>query len=456
MTTVRGRFFGWSPVPGTDRPELPSQDAFWRAPANLAAHPPGTILRSRPVKIALMGVVPQQVSAWQLLYRSNDLHGQPEVAVTTVMLPNGAARGTNRPLLAFQSAIDAVTDRCAPSYALRRSARALGSVTQLEWMLVANALRRGWAVSIADHQGLHGNFGVPREPGYRVLDGIRSALRFGPLGLNIDTPVAVWGYSGGGMASSWVAEMAPTYAPELDIVGAVLGAPVGDPGEVFARLNGGYFAGFGAIVIAAIRRIYPILDRIIDENLSPEGLEFLEQAARMTPVAAIWRLASQNVDDFLRRPLAEILAEPDLQSMLGDLRLGHRTPACPLLVIQPVHDQVVHLECVEGQVDRYRRGGATVTYVRDSLSEHFTLLPLSTPMSLNWLEDRIAGIPVTDTRTHTFRSVALTLAGIRGMAEIVATGTRVVLGLSLHEKVPRLPEAPSRSHAQPALRSTER
>ncbi len=199
-------------------------------------------------------MVPQQVSAWQLLYRSCDLHGTPEAAVTTVLLPHGAEPAESRPLLAFQSAMDAVSERCAPSYALRRGAHALGSITQLEWLLVANALRRGWAVSIADHEGPRGNFGAPREPGYRALDGIRAALAFAPLGLGPDTRIAAWGYSGGGMASSWLVEMAPTYAPELDIAGAVLGAPVGDPGQVFQRLNGGYFAGLPAIVIAALRR----------------------------------------------------------------------------------------------------------------------------------------------------------------------------------------------------------
>ncbi|MEU7630242.1 lipase family protein [Nocardia sp. NPDC049220] len=415
-------------------PMLPSADPFHRPPKGFAATPPGTILRSRKIELALFGVVPQRVSAWQLLYRSCDLHGTPEAAITTVLLPLGAEPDENRPLLAFQTAMDAVTERCSPSYALRHGARALGSITQFEWLIVANALRRGWAVTIADHEGPHGNFGAPREPGYRTLDGIRAALRFGPLGLGPDTPVAVWGYSGGGMASSWTVEMAPTYAPELDIVGAVLGAPVGDPRQVFDRLNGTAYAGLPAIVMAALRRLYPALATVIDNELTADGHRFVVRAENATPLGAILGLANKKVDDFLCRPLTEVLDTPELRAMFDDLRLGNTTPACPLLVVQPVHDQVIHVDGIDGQVERYRRGGATVTYLRDRLSEHFSLLPLSTPLSLDWLAARIAGQPLSDQKDSTVWSVAASPAGVRGLLDMAVTVGKIALGRPLRQE----------------------
>ncbi|MBF6464830.1 lipase [Nocardia beijingensis] len=432
--------------PADRKPLLPSTDPFHRPPKGFAAKAPGTILRSRKIEVALFGIVPQQVSAWQLLYRSCDLHGAAEAAITTVLLPVDAEPDEDRPLLAFQTAMDAVTEKCSPSYALRHGARALGSITQLEWLLVANALRRGWAVTIADHEGPHGNFGAPREPGYRALDGIRAALRFGPLGLGPQTRVAVWGYSGGGMASSWTVEMAPTYAPELDIVGAVLGAPVGDPRQVFDRLNGTSYAGLPAIVIAALRRLYPALSSLIDDQLSPEGHRFVVRAENATPVGAILGLAGKKVDDFLDRPLAEVLDTPELRAMFDDLRLGNTTPACPLLVVQPIHDQVIHIEGIDGQVARYRRGGAAVTYVRDRLSEHFSLLPLSTPISLDWLADRFAGQPVSDVGDRTVWSVAASPSGVRGLLEMAVTAAKVALGRPLRQERPTVAAvAPARA-----------
>ncbi|TLF98885.1 lipase [Nocardia cyriacigeorgica] len=424
-------------IGAADTTLLPSRDPFHRPPPGFADKPAGTILRSREVEVALFGVVPQKVSAWQLLYRSCDLHGTPEAAVTTVLLPHGAEPAESRPLLAFQSAMDAVSERCSPSYALRRGAHALGSITQLEWLLVANALRRGWAVSIADHEGPRGNFGAPREPGYRALDGIRAALAFAPLGLGPDTRIAAWGYSGGGMASSWLVEMAPTYAPELDIAGAVLGAPVGDPGQVFQRLNGGYFAGLPAIVIAALRRIYPALGAIIQNELTPDGHKLVARAERSTTLAAVLGLANKKMDDYLPRPLDEILAAPEMQAMLDDLRLGNTAPKCPVLVVQPVHDQVIHMDGIDGQVHRYRKGGADVTYVRDRLSEHFSLLPLATPITLDWLDARLAGKPVTEARDRTVWSVLASPVGVRGLLEMARTAVLVALGRPL-----RAPEPP--------------
>lgn len=50
----------------------------------------------------------------------------------------------------------------------------------------------------------------------------------------------------------------PHYAPELPIVGAVLGSPVGDPGEAFIKLNGGSFAGPPALVVAGLCQAYPV------------------------------------------------------------------------------------------------------------------------------------------------------------------------------------------------------
>ncbi|MFF3568556.1 lipase family protein [Nocardia jiangxiensis] len=413
------------------RPLLPSQDPFLIPPADLTRYAPGAILRSRAVRIGLFGLVPQQVSAWQLLYRSTDMNGEPEAAITTVLLPADADPDVERPLLAFESAIDATAEQCAPSYALRLGAFAPGSITQLEWMLVAGALRRGWAVGIADHEGPHGNFGAPREPGYRSLDGIRAALRFAPLGLHARTPVAVWGYSGGGMAGSWLVEMAPVYAPELDIAGAVLGAPVGDPGQVFVGLNGGRFAGFPPIMIAALRRLYPALDELLNAELNAEGRRLLDVAARSAPMLALHRLTGRDVGDYLDRPLAELLAEPEMRAMFDDLRLGGHVPNCPVLMIQPVNDQVITVRAIDEQVARYRRGGANVTYLRDRLSEHFSLLPLATPLTLDWLADRIAGREVPEPSTRTVWSVVTDSSSWRGLLEMTVTATRVVLGRPL-------------------------
>lgn len=428
---------GDSESDGSIRPRrslLPSEDPFYVPPVDFPYHPPGTVLRTRKIRIALFGVVRQKVNAWQLLYRSSDLHGEPETAVTTVLLPHGADPNQPRPLLAFQCAIDAVAERCFPSYALRSGARALGSIPQFEWFVVSNALTRGWAVSIADHEGMDGAFGAPREPGYRVLDGIRAALAFGRLNLSDQTPIALWGYSGGGMASSWAAEMAPMYSPELNIVGAALGAPVGDPEQAFLRLSGKTFAGLALMVIAGLETHYPALETVLTKQLSPKGRRYVDRAASMTTVGIVLRFARRRAENYVTDPLEEVLSAPAMRAMFDDLRLGTNIPDCPLLVVQPVHDQIIHVDDVDGQVGRYLRGGARVTYRRDRLSEHGSLMVFSAPMVLEWLSARIAGAPVEDSNTETVWTVITAPPGRRGSTAMIATVLRVLLGRPLRPR----------------------
>ncbi|MDV3123714.1 lipase family protein [Mycobacterium sp. 21AC1] len=428
----------------TPRPVLPGEDPFYEPPPGFESQPAGAILRARQVELALFGIVRQAVSAWQLLYRSCDLNRQPQVAVTTVLLPSGADPGQHRPLLAYQCAIDAVADAGFPSYALRHGARSRGCVPQFEFLVIANALDRGWAVSIADHEGRGGFFGAPREPGYRVLDGIRAAMSFEPLGLAPEVPVAVWGYSGGGMASSWVIEMAPEYAPEIAIVGAVLGAPVGDPGQTLLKLNGTWLAGLPTMVIAALRHLYPDLNRLLRTHVNPEGLHRLDAIEKLGTVAAIRHFRNDDLDNYTDQPLADLLATPEIVLLIDDLRLGLHRPACPVMVLQPVHDQFIDVRAVDGQVQRYLDAGAHVEYLRDRLSEHLTLMPLSAPAALDWLTDRIAGRPLGQPGITTVLSLACSRQGIGGLLRMAQVAGRVFLGLPLRARDPQQAPAAER------------
>ncbi|MGB6274604.1 MAG: lipase, partial [Rhodococcus sp. (in: high G+C Gram-positive bacteria)] len=60
----------------------PEDDSFYAAPEGYEAALPGTILKVRPVEVAMFGRVRQRVDAWQLLYRTADLGGFPQASVT--------------------------------------------------------------------------------------------------------------------------------------------------------------------------------------------------------------------------------------------------------------------------------------------------------------------------------------------------------------------------------------
>ena len=81
------------------RPLRPSEDTFYVPPVGFELTVPGTVLRSRDVELGFMGLIPQGVTATQLLYRSTDLGGSAQAAVTTVLLPVGHNPNTRCPIV---------------------------------------------------------------------------------------------------------------------------------------------------------------------------------------------------------------------------------------------------------------------------------------------------------------------------------------------------------------------
>ncbi|OBI90916.1 lipase family protein [Mycobacterium sp. 1245805.9] len=417
------------------RPLLPSDDPFYQPPPGYQHAEPGTVLRSRDVELAFLGLIPQPVKAIQLLYRTMNMNGDPEATATTVIVPAQLAPGQTCPVLSYQCAIDAMTSRCFPSYALRRRAKALGSLSQFEFVLINAAVAEGWAVSVPDHEGIHGSWGAPYEPGYRVLDGIRAALNSEQLGLSASAPIGLWGYSGGGLASAWAAEMCGDYAPELDIVGAVLGSPVGDLGHTFRRLNGSFLAGLPALVVAALAKIYPDLDRVIKEHTNEEGRALLDSLQDMTTVEAVLRMAGKNMGDYLDEPLEDILSTPEVSYVFDSIRLGAAVPTPPVLIVQAVHDYLIDVHDIDALADAYSAGGARVTYHRDAFNEHICLHPLSAPMTLRWLTDRFAGRPLTEHLIRTTWPTMFNPMTYVGMARLAKIAAKVITG----RKVPHRP-----------------
>lgn len=376
------------------RPILPSKDPFYEPPAGFQHAAPGTILRSRDVKLGFLGLIPQKVRATQLLYRTTDRNGDAEATVTTVLVPAGHSHSQPRHVVSYQCAIDAVSSRCFPSYALRRRAKALGALAQWEYLLMAAALAEGWVVSVPDHEGRDGMWGTPHEPGHRVLDGLRATLNYEKFGLSADSKVGLWGYSGGGLASAWAAEMYAEYAPELNIVGAVLGSPVGNLGNTFRRLNGTRYAGLPALVISALAKTYPGLANVVEEHATDEGRATLQRLEKMTTLQAVIKMFRADMDDLVHPPLEQVLGMPEVQEVFESIRLGRTAPTPPVLIVQAVHDSIINVDDIDELAHLYSEGGAQVTYHRDMFSEHLLLHPMSAPMTLRWLIDRFADRPI--------------------------------------------------------------
>ena len=271
-------------------------------------------------------------------------------------------------------------------------------------------------------------WGTPYEPGYRILDGVRTALRCERLGLSSSAPVGLWGYSGGGLASAWAAELSSGY--ELNIVGAVLGSPVGDPGSVARRLNGSFFAGLAALMIAALTQVFPGAQQVVDEHANEDGKALLNELQTMTTASAVWRLRHVDIGSYVDMSAEELWDLPEVRNIFDETKLGKATPEVPVLVVQAVHDNIISVDDIDALVATYARGGAAVTYHRDGFCDHLLLHPLSAPLTLRWLRDRFAGRPLSEHRARTKWPTVFDPSTYLGMLKLGVISAKVIAGRS--------------------------
>ena len=205
-------------------PPLPPTDPFYKWSASLAHDAPGTILRTRTI-VSADGRANTPIKTTQLLYVTTDELGCRTVPVVTVFQPRDEPASTPTRLFSYQTSYDALGAQCDPSYTLKAG-------TEGETGFIRDNVAAGYTVVMADYEGEDAAYGVGQLSGYQTLDAIRAAERW--LGVpEVSTPVGMLGYSGGAVATEFASELAPTYAPHLDIVGVAEG---GIPVDLFHNL----------------------------------------------------------------------------------------------------------------------------------------------------------------------------------------------------------------------------
>ncbi|WP_280269862.1 lipase family protein [Nocardia wallacei] len=372
-----------APVARADIP-LPDNDPFYAAPADLAAQPDGAVLGSRPISLFDL---PIPVSAWQLRYRTTDSTDSPLLDVATVIVPPVPWVGP-RPLLSYQVPEDSLGTRCAPSFALR-GARDWGVVnTVLDVPFLMEALRRGWAVVVADYEGPQSRFFDGVTAGRAVLDGIRAARSFPPAGVG-DGPVGAWGYSGGAFATLWAAQLRAEYAPDVWFSGISSGGVPADIPAIAQRVDGGVQAGLAILILIALARNNP--DSGLLELLNERGRALLADNATACGSDLVPKYAGARVDDFSTVP--NLLAHPVFRATAAPHELGAAVPDVPLYLYHGVTDDVIPVAGFSALVDSYCAQGADLTAIHSPFPSHNGAAIGEAFGGMNFLSDRFAGIP---------------------------------------------------------------
>ncbi|MGA6186723.1 lipase family protein [Nocardia iowensis] len=361
----------------------PDPDVFYAPPADLAALQPGDVVRTRKIDTGpYVGT-----TGWQVAFRSTNSMGNPVMGVTTVLLPNGVR---NPPLVSYQALINSLGTQCNPSRSLFNGELqdAVGAMLPIG---------RGWAVSLPDYLGPTAAYGAARLSGMMTLDSVRAVRKVADLGL-AESPVALAGYSGGGMATAWAAALQPTYAPELKLAAAVAGGIPADLEEMALALGFEPHPGFGLAFAAAmgLEREYP--DKLpISDQLNENGLWFREFTHDACRRFLLFHGAFRSAEQMAASK--SLMDNPEARAILREnsLRNYPGIPTVPTYLWQGRFDTLTFFPPVAEVAERYCRAGAPVEFRAYDIAEHMTTAVAGFADAWNYVEARFRGEPAPTT-----------------------------------------------------------
>ena len=360
-------------------------DAFYMPPADLPSRP-GALLRQE----AFDRGVPPGARAWRILYSTTHFNGIPAVASAIVMVSRNA-HGGPRPVIAWTHGTTGVVPGCAPSL-LDDPFANVPALRQL--------IDKGWVYVATDYVGL-GTSGphpylIGEGEAQSALDSIRALRQM--EGIRVSDGTVVWGHSQGGHAALWTGIVAPTYAPEVGILGVAAVAPASDLRPLVEAVQG---TPVGRIMSAFVLRSYSAAYPDVEFDAYVPGLtRWVARDVASRCLAG--REALFSVVEVLLTG-GSIFRIAPTSGLFGE-RLAQNTPSQPLrqplliaqgladdLVLPDVQSRFVRERCNAGQILEYR------TYAgRDHLSVVAPDSPLTRDL-VQWTQDRIDKVPLSAT-----------------------------------------------------------
>jgi hypothetical protein len=380
-----------APRASAQSPAPPAQDPFYTYSGStpLSQIAPGTVLGERSISVVIEGLtIP--VSSEQLLYRTTGEEGQPTVTVTTVIRPL-LTIGTR--IIAYQTAYDALGSECDPSYTLQ-GGNSDDTVAEVEAAAITAYAVAGFTVTVPDYEGENLDWGAGQESGYNTLDAIRATENY--LGVSSSTKVGMLGYSGGSIATEWASELAPSYAPSLNIVGAASGGVPVDFAHNLTYISGDQdWAGVIPAILVSVGRAFGV-------NISQYLSSYGEQVTSAVSGECIASFAASypglTVQELLGPAYQNPFAIPALVTIMNKLIMGTGgTPAEPVLLgvgnADGTGDGIMIAGDVQGLAHEYCQRGVAVTFDEYAGLQH---TPAAVPFeadALTFLEGRMLGLP---------------------------------------------------------------
>ena len=404
---------GWYPDPSsvTDRvvPVQPTDDVFYSYTGTtpLAGIAPGTVLQTRSIPYHILGV-PTSLKTTQLLYRSTSQTGNPTINVTSVIQPVSQPDKTK--VISYQSAYDSLNRKDEPSYAISGGVTLGGIVPNVELAIFGSFLADGYTVIVPDTEGQRADFAAGPEYGMNTLDSIRAAFNSPTVDLPPDAKVAMLGYSGGAIATEWAAELAPTYAPDVNarMIGAAMGGVLVDPAHNLHYVEGtGFWSGIMAAALVGIARAFEV---DFTPYLSTYGARVFHEMQTASIVNVLGQYPGLKWEDLFSPEYPTPESLPLYVECANKLIMGTGgTPTAPLFIGQGANgelegtpgdkpgigagDGVMIAGDVRTLARDYCAKGTTVHYEQYDTLSHIWSVPIWLVNSIAWIKQRFAGLP---------------------------------------------------------------
>lgn len=395
VALVGAATLAWADEPGpldaalAELPPLPpaADDAFYQPPEDLSGEP-GDVLRQRSIVAPLF----PQATTRQLMYLSRNQRGDL-VPVTGTLLISPTAPEQDAPLVVVTPGTRGLGEQCAPSRGFN-PATADPRAPDYETGSYHQYLLRGITVVVTDYVGggtpLDQEYLVGRSEGQNGLDAVRAAQRIDPDdALTEGSPVGVSGYSQGGQAAGWAAEIQPDYAPEINLRGVVIDAPVTDMIAQIEHLNGNPTAGAG-FALAGLQGTSDAFDLGIRDHLTDTGekvYERLNSSCAVETIAGFGTITTADVTD------PDVLQLPEFREALAQSRLGTSKPGAAAYIYHGSADTVVPPYMGPALFSDWCARGADVEFTQLPAQEHLSGNVTGTPAAIEWMAERLAGEP---------------------------------------------------------------
>jgi pimeloyl-ACP methyl ester carboxylesterase len=201
-------------------------------------------------------------------------------------------------------------------------------------------------------------------------------------------PTVAIGVSQGGHAALFTGEIAPAYAPDVDLVAVVALAPAAELAQAAFLLTGeesvvGFAVAIGAGFAAAHAEADP------GQILTPAALAAIDivDTGCIDDVLAAYAGPAQRTLRF------DALGAPPWPALLERNSPGRVRTDVPLFVGQGDADPLVVPELTDALVGRLCALGDDVTYRRYTGASHNSVVEAAQDDVFGWIDDRLAGRP---------------------------------------------------------------